>query len=125
MLFFLQFSVLNAPGLVQTLDVISKIPQGYVLNVLDARPAANISLRTVEAESIKVLKVPEMVQIDQIDRLHAIWEVYEGAIFMHQGETYLIRSLDLFSMTAHAQLVSVDYFTRSRDRKGGSRCAKS
>lgn len=98
--------------------MVLRLPEGYVLNVLDARPSANISLRTVEAESIKVLQVPEMVQIDQMDKLHAIWEVFEGAIFMHQGETYLIRNLDLGALTAHAQRVSVDYFTRSRDRKG-------
>ena len=98
----------------------------FVFKQLHVRPSANISLRTVDPDAVKVLKVPEMVLIDEIDPLHAIWEIYEGAIFLHQGDTYLIRMLDLAAKVAHAQLVAVDYFTKCRDvtsehnkKKGG------
>ena len=93
------------------------LPQGHVLAQLDGRPSRSVSLRTVEQEGIRILKVPEMVEIDEVDLQHAIWEVYEGAIFLHQGDTYLIERLDLTGRTAHAKLVTVDYFTRSRDAK--------
>lgn len=98
-------------------DLVLTLPQGRVLRHLETRPARNISLRAIEQDGLRILRVPEMVQMDQVDLQHAIWEVYEGAIFLHQGETYLITLLDRIAQVAHARPVTVDYFTRSRDAK--------
>jgi DEAD/DEAH box helicase domain-containing protein len=39
--------------------------------------------------------------------------VYEGAIYMHQAQTYLVDRLDWDGRIAEVQPVNVDYYTRA------------
>jgi DEAD/DEAH box helicase domain-containing protein len=39
-------------------------------------------------------------------------EAHEGAVLLHQGETYLVNSLDLKQMTAEVTQKDVDYYTQ-------------
>ncbi|KAL0441992.1 UNVERIFIED_CONTAM: ATP-dependent helicase hrq1 [Sesamum radiatum] len=42
-------------------------------------------------------------------------EVYEGAVYMNQGKTYLVKHLDLSSKIAWCQQADVNYYTKTRD----------
>ncbi|KAH9778306.1 UBQ helicase-c and DEAD-like helicase domain-containing protein [Citrus sinensis] len=42
-------------------------------------------------------------------------EVYEGAVYMHQGHTYLVKELNLSSKIALCQKADLKYFTKTRD----------
>ncbi|KAF6146403.1 hypothetical protein GIB67_032605 [Kingdonia uniflora] len=42
-------------------------------------------------------------------------QVYEGAIYMHQGKTYLVNALDLSGKVALCQEADLKYYTKTRD----------
>lgn len=43
------------------------------------------------------------------------FQVYEGAVYMHQGSTYLVEDLDLPSRTALCRKADLKYYTKTRD----------
>lgn len=42
-------------------------------------------------------------------------QVYEGAVYMNQGKTYLVNHLDLSIKIAWCQQADVNYYTKTRD----------
>lgn len=42
-------------------------------------------------------------------------QVYDGAVYMNQGKTYLVKHLDLSSKVAWCQQADVKYYTKIRD----------
>jgi ATP-dependent helicase YprA (DUF1998 family) len=42
-------------------------------------------------------------------------QVYEGAVYMHQGKTYLVKTLDLSAKIALCQEADLKYYTKTRD----------
>ncbi|KAI3454780.1 hypothetical protein Pfo_011443 [Paulownia fortunei] len=47
--------------------------------------------------------------------LNKVYKVYEGAVYMNQGKTYLVKHLDLSSKIAWCQQADVNYYTKTRD----------
>ncbi|MFC1945337.1 prolipoprotein diacylglyceryl transferase family protein, partial [Chloroflexota bacterium] len=45
----------------------------------------------------------------------AFFQVHRGAVFLHQGESYVISKLDLESRMAYAGAKKTDYYTQTRD----------
>ncbi len=82
----------------------------------NAYPADSVSLRTGTGHNIVIQDITdaEPRAIGQIDRETAPLLVYEGAIYLHEGEQYLIESLDWANGLALARRVEVDYYTRAR-----------
>jgi DEAD/DEAH box helicase domain-containing protein len=81
----------------------------------DGTPAVSVSLRTSGAETVVIQDIGELtpVVIGEVDLESAPLLVYEGAIYMHQAETYLVESLDWDGRIAYVRPVDVDYYTRS------------
>lgn len=52
-----------------------------------------------------------------IDGFRAFTETHPGAIYMHQGETYLVEDLDLVSRIVTVSAARVNYYTRARTDK--------
>ncbi|MFX1286635.1 MAG: DEAD/DEAH box helicase [Promethearchaeota archaeon] len=75
------------------------------------RPASVVSLNTAFMDSIEVLvqrKILETMSIPQAYR-----EAHEGAILIHQGETYFVESLNLSKKKAFVSPIEVDYYTEA------------
>lgn len=81
----------------------------------DGAPATSVSLRTSGAETVVIQDIsdPSPVVIGEVDLESAPLLVYEGAVYMHQAQTYLVESLDWDGRIAHVRPVDVDYYTRS------------
>ena len=79
-------------------------------------PAQAVSLRTAEGGSVTIVREDasdaEQV-IGQIDRATAPTWVHEGAIYMHEGQQYLVTSLDWEAGIATVEPVEVDYYTEA------------
>ncbi|MFZ5644632.1 MAG: DEAD/DEAH box helicase [Bacillota bacterium] len=52
-----------------------------------------------------------------LDGSAALSEVYPGAVYMHQGETYVVKDLDTETATAYMQKTDTDYYTMCRREK--------
>lgn len=79
----------------------------------DSYPAQDISLRTGTADTIVILDNSEdrARSIGKVDRDTAPILVYEGAIYIHAGQQYLVEKMDWESGQAFVRPVNVDYYT--------------
>ena len=53
----------------------------------------------------------------EIDAFRAFRETHPGAVYIHNGETFLVESLDIDGCTARIASATVDYYTRVRAAK--------
>ncbi len=88
---------------------------GEVSWVGEDYPAAAISLRTAGTDRVVVQVVedgrPRM--IGEVDRSAAPSWVHAGAIYLHEGRTYFIDSLDWEAGIALARPIETDYYTQA------------
>ena len=82
----------------------------------DQYPARDVPLRSASPEPVllQTLRDDEPVIIGQVDQESACWMVHPGAVYLHQGEQYLVEELDLETHIAHLQPTALDYYTQAR-----------
>lgn len=79
-------------------------------------PQRNVSLRAMGDSRVLVVDAGDGNRVvDDIEYGKAIWEAYEGAIYMNQGVTYKIVKLDLSRGIASARVTNEQYYTDSRE----------
>jgi DEAD/DEAH box helicase domain-containing protein len=82
----------------------------------DHYPAEDISLRSASPERV-VLQAQdgdEWTTIGQVDLASAHWMVHPGAVYLHEGQVYLVEELDLAQHIAKLRPAEVDYYTQPR-----------
>jgi len=82
-------------------------------------PAQDINIRSTSAAQITIIdrtqrSWPQAV-LETVDVAVAFFQVYPGAIYLHQGETYLITDLDLENHLAYAKPTDATYYTQAKD----------
>jgi len=91
------------------------------LNELDGRhywastdfPARGVNLRTISDDTYAIVDVArENTVIGVVDGVSALELVYPEAIYLHEGETYFVRELDLEQKIAYVEKKNVDYYTQ-------------
>ena len=106
----------------QFLDYLSKAgllhqSRGRYYWMKDGYPAGDFSLRTASPEQV-VLRFEASGQppsvLGTVDLKSAHWMVHPGAVYLHQGETYLVEELDLDRLTARLVSAAPDYYTEPR-----------
>jgi DEAD/DEAH box helicase domain-containing protein len=82
----------------------------------DHYPAQDISLRSASPETVLLLTQDgdEWTTIGQVDQASAHWMVHPGAVYLHEGQVYLVEELDLAQHIAKLQPAEVDYYTQPR-----------
>ncbi len=73
------------------------------------RPQEEVALDAIAEHGIEV--VVEGRVVETLDLARACREAHTGAVLLHQGETYLVSSLDLAARKAVAVPADVDYYT--------------
>jgi DEAD/DEAH box helicase domain-containing protein len=78
-------------------------------------PASEISLRTATSDRFLIRAVEDDVGrvIGTVDRLGVPLLLYEGAVYLHEGQQYLVETLDWEGQQARVRAVEVDYYTMS------------
>lgn len=81
--------------------------------VADQYPAQNTSLRTTTAERIVLLKENDGENniIGIVDKTSAKWMVHPGAVYLHEGESYLVEELDLENRIARLREWNQEEYT--------------
>jgi DEAD/DEAH box helicase domain-containing protein len=86
---------------------------GYVWAGRDY-PAARVALRSTGPESFTVVDAVSGTVLGIVEQERAYSTVHEGAIYLHLGESYRVRELDLVSRTAVVEPFSGDYYTQAK-----------
>ncbi|PPR86253.1 hypothetical protein GOBAR_AA34434 [Gossypium barbadense] len=81
----------------------------------EKRPSRSISIRAIEAERYIVIDKQLNETLEEIEESRAFFQVYEGAVYLHQGRTYLVKDLDLSRKIAYCEKAVMDYYTKTRD----------
>ncbi|VVB13674.1 unnamed protein product [Arabis nemorensis] len=81
----------------------------------EKKPTRKVSIRAIEAEKYIVMRKGSDNVLDEIEESKAFFQVYEGAVYMNQGRTYLVTSLDTNKKIALCESADVDYYTQTRD----------
>jgi DEAD/DEAH box helicase domain-containing protein len=77
-------------------------------------PAEHVSIRATGGETV-ALRLENGYVIEQVPLNRAPFEIHSGAIYLHQGESYLVLDLDLLARVATVRQVDVNYYTQPRD----------
>ncbi len=80
------------------------------------RPQREIGLRGA-GETTTILDTTSGRLIGTVDGSRALRECHPGAIYLHAGNQHLVRELDLEAGKAHAEPVTVDYYTMPLTQK--------
>jgi DEAD/DEAH box helicase domain-containing protein len=76
-------------------------------------PAAELGLRSGSGRGYEIILDAPHRLIGTVDESSALWLVHPGAVYLHQGETYVVQSLDLERKTALVSKQDVKYVTRA------------
>jgi DEAD/DEAH box helicase domain-containing protein len=80
-----------------------------------AYPAQSVSIRSTSGRNYSIVNSTDNALLETIESNMAYAQVHTGAIYLHQGDTYLITKLDLESRTAYAEPAEVNYYTRAHE----------
>ena len=78
-------------------------------------PAQSISIRSTCGESFALMDVSTGSLLETVEASVAFFQIHPGAIYLHQGESYLVTELDLTSRTAYAVPTTAIYYTQAKD----------
>jgi DEAD/DEAH box helicase domain-containing protein len=83
----------------------------------DQYPAEVVSLRSASPEAVllQARDGDEWTTIGQVDHASAHWMVHPGAVYLHEGQAYLVEELDLAQHIARLRVVDLDYYTEPRN----------
>ena len=80
----------------------------------DEYPAQDVSIRATGGESVE-LRTEDGRLVERVPLNRVPFEIHPGAVYLHQGESYLVLHLDLQRHTAVGRLADVQYYTQARD----------
>jgi DEAD/DEAH box helicase domain-containing protein len=95
------------------LPELKETPAGYVWAGRDY-PAARVPLRSASADAFTVVEEATGSVLGLVDRERAYSTVHEGAVYLHLGESYRVRALDLAARAALVEPFSGDYYTQAK-----------
>ncbi|MEK7847982.1 MAG: Zn-binding domain-containing protein, partial [Chloroflexota bacterium] len=79
-------------------------------------PAQDLGLRSASSLSYALVDANRGNEVlETIEAATAFFHVYPGAIYLHQGEAYLVRELNLLARIAYAVPTEAAYYTQTRD----------
>ncbi|KAK7304223.1 hypothetical protein RJT34_15350 [Clitoria ternatea] len=78
-------------------------------------PSHAINIRAMETVRYSVIDQKKNEVLEEIEESRAFFQVYEGAVYMCQGKTYLVEKLDLSNKTAFCKEADLKYYTKTRD----------
>ncbi len=109
----------QAPGIDQVLQFLEQdlqvlVKQGGRYHYADLTyPAEGVSLTAADMDNDTIHDVESRTILAEIDRPSAITEVYQGAIYGHQGDTWLVERFEYQDRRAFVRRVDADYYTEA------------
>jgi DEAD/DEAH box helicase domain-containing protein len=92
---------------------LKETPAGIVWAGKD-HPAAHISLRSSEPDAFSIVDGSTGAVLGVVERSRAYSTVHEGAVYLHMGESFLVRELNLNTMYAVVEPFSGNWYTQAQ-----------
>ncbi len=78
-------------------------------------PAQGINIRATSRESYAVIDTTTGSLLETVEASVAFFQIHPGAIYLHQGESYLVTRLDLDGHTAYVEPSDAPYYTQTKE----------
>jgi DEAD/DEAH box helicase domain-containing protein len=78
-------------------------------------PAQKINIRSSSGQDYAVVDVSTGSLMETVESSVAFFQVHPGAIYLHQGDSYLITKLDLTNHVAYAEPTRANYYTETKE----------
>ena len=93
---------------------LKETPAGFVWAGRE-HPAARIALRATEPDAFTIVDGTSGDVLGLVERSRAYTTVHEGAVYLHRGESYLVRELDLTARHAVVEPFSGNWYTQAKE----------
>ncbi|MFC1873569.1 DEAD/DEAH box helicase [Chloroflexota bacterium] len=80
-----------------------------------AYPAQGINIRSTSVENFELIDTAADSLLETVEGSAAFFQVHPGAIYLHQGESYLVSALDLTNHIAYAAPTLATYYTQTKE----------
>ncbi|MDP2726643.1 MAG: DEAD/DEAH box helicase [Dehalococcoidia bacterium] len=91
----------------------------YYLSAALAYPAEGINIRSTSQANYQVLDTTQLAYggrlLETVEGATAFFQIHPGAVYLHQGDPYLITRLDLPGRTAYAVPTNAGYYTQAKE----------
>jgi DEAD/DEAH box helicase domain-containing protein len=77
-------------------------------------PAHGVEVRAASGELFRIVDESRGRLVGTVDAARAFEQVHPGAVYLHQGEAYLVQRLDIARCLASVRPGEVDYYTQPR-----------
>ena len=78
-------------------------------------PAAQVNIRSTSSHTYTLVEEETGVILEMVEEAASFYQLHPGAVYLHMGTSYLVRSLDLDSRTASAVPIDLPYYTQTKD----------
>lgn len=92
---------------------LAPLPDGRAAYAGDARPCTSVNIRNADGEPVELVDSESGRRIEQIAATRAPFEAFPGAVYMHQGDTFLVT--ELMPRRAVARRTQLEYYTQTID----------
>jgi DEAD/DEAH box helicase domain-containing protein len=93
--------------------LLTETPAGFVWAGRE-HPAAAVPLRATDADAFTVVDGTTGDVLGLVERSRAYSTVHEGAVYLHRGESYLVRELDLTTLHAVVEPFAGNWYTQAK-----------
>jgi len=92
-----------------------KRQEKYYISPSIIYPAQDINIRATSGQNYAVIDGGDGCLLETVEAGVAFFQIHRGAIYLHQGESYLVKELDLARHIAWAEPKSIDYYTQTME----------
>lgn len=80
-------------------------------------PSRFVAIRDTEEDHFAIVDIShgKNIVLEELEASRAFFTIYDGAIFLHQGNSYLVRDFQPDRMIAKVEKVKVEWTTQQRD----------
>jgi DEAD/DEAH box helicase domain-containing protein len=93
---------------------LKETPAGFVWAGRE-HPAARIALRATDPDAFTIVDGTTGDVLGLVERSRAYTTVHEGAVYLHRGESYLVRELDLTTLHAVVEPFTGNWYTQAKE----------
>jgi DEAD/DEAH box helicase domain-containing protein len=87
----------------------------WYLSASISYPAQDINIRSTSGENYALIDTSTGSLLETVESGIAFFFIHPGAVYLHQGETYLVTRLDLATHTAYCEPKQTNYYTQDKD----------
>lgn len=108
-------ALIDERQLLEEQGILRERNQKWYLSPTISYPAQAVNIRSSTGQNFAVMDTSADSLLETVEASVAFFQVHPGAIYLHQGESYLVTELDLGSRTAYAEPTTATYYTQTKE----------